>query len=47
MHYYMINYFIVIVQIDVQITTITKWLVNNDVPQQVKSFHNDTFANHY
>jgi len=26
-----------LVQINVQITTITKWLVNNDVPQQVKS----------
>jgi len=35
-----------LVQIHVQITTITKRLVNNDVPQQVKSWHNDTTANH-
>jgi len=35
-----------LVQIRVQMTTITKWLVNNDVPQQVKSKHNDTLENH-
>jgi len=28
---------LLLVEIYVQITTITKWLVNNDVPQQVKS----------